>query len=197
MDDITKAINQQRETELCVAQEDGQEVFLNPEMLDFYRDLSDRVYWLTDDIDTNTLGLVKDIIRFNMDDAGVAPSERTPIKIMIACDGGDLSVTYQIINAIRISKTPVYTVNCHRAFSGAASILAAGHKRFALPGTSVMIHTGYCHFDGEVEKVESCRRFYDKMSEKLFDALFASTNIDKKSFRKKHPATGTWTKKKR
>ncbi len=75
-----------------------------------------------------------EVIRFiydiNNDDKNITPEQRTPIKLLINSEGGDVYSGFGIVEAIQNSETPVYTI-CHgQAQSMGLLILAAGYKRF-------------------------------------------------------------------
>ena len=148
----------------------------DPDLRDFYRDEEDRIFWLDANVDDCTLDLVKMIIRCNRVDKDKPVEERTPIKIMINSGGGDVQVMMTIIEAIKISKTPVYTVCFSSAMSAAAEILAAGHKRYALPGTCVMVHSGSCSYGGTMEQAESYKKYVDYLTKRATDMFLANTN---------------------
>lgn len=157
----------------------------DPDLRDFYRDEEDRIFWLDTNVDDCTLDLVKMIIRCNRMDKDKSVEERTPIKIMINSDGGDVQVMMTIIEAIKISKTPVYTVCFSSAMSAAAEILAAGHKRYALPGTCVMVHSGSCSYGGTMEQAESYKKYVDYLTKRATDMFLANTKINAKTLKKK------------
>lgn len=157
----------------------------DPMLRDYYRDEEQRVYWVDDQIDSSLLDLVKMIMRCNKEDNGKPVEERMPIKVFIDSPGGDVQALYATIKAIEISKTPVYTINYCSAYSAAAILLTAGHKRFALPGTSAMFHRGSCYFGGEQSVVQSTKKYFDALDKKLDDFLFSHTNINKKLYNKK------------
>lgn len=157
----------------------------DPMLRDYYRDEEQRVYWVDDQIDSSLLDLVKMIMRCNKEDKDKPIEERMPIKVFIDSPGGDVQALYATIKAIEISKTPVYTINYCSAYSAAAILLTAGHKRFALPGTSAMFHRGSCYFGGEQSVVQSTKKYFDALDKKLDDFLFSHTNINKKLYNKK------------
>ena len=157
----------------------------DPMLRDYYRDEEQRVYWVDDQIDASLLDLVKMIMRCNKEDKDKPIEERVPIKVFIDSPGGDVQALYATIKAIEISKTPVYTINYRSAYSAAAILLTAGHKRFALPGTSAMFHRGSCYFGGEQSVVESTKKYFDALDKKLDDFLFSHTSINKKVYNKK------------
>jgi ATP-dependent Clp protease protease subunit len=160
----------------------------DPTLRNHYRDEEERVYWLNDQVNDDTLSLVEMIIRCNMEDKGKAVEDRMPIKVMINSNGGDVQVMMTIIKTMRISKTPVYTICFSSAMSAAAEILAAGHKRYALPGTCVMIHSGSCSYGGTMEQAESCKKYVDALTKRASDEFVANTKINAKTLKKKGAA---------
>jgi ATP-dependent protease ClpP protease subunit len=160
----------------------------DPDLRDYYKDEANRIFWLDTDITHLSLDLVRMIIEYNKEDKGKSVEERTPIKIMINSGGGDVQVMLTIIQAIKLSKTPVYTINFCNAMSAAAEILAAGHKRFALPGTCVMVHSGSCYYGGTMEQAESYKKYVDALTKKATDIFLANTKIDSKTLKKKGAA---------
>ena len=159
-----------------------------PVLRDFYRDEAERVYWVDEEIDSSLLDLVKLIMRCNKEDKGKPVEERTPIKVFIDSPGGDVLALWSVINAIEISKTPVYTINYCTAFSAAADLLVAGHKRYAMPGTTAMVHSGSCMYGGTMEQAESMKKHFDKLGKKVTDYFLAHTKVDQKAFKKKAPS---------
>lgn len=160
----------------------------HPFLRDYYRDEAERTFWVNDEIDASLLNLVKMIMRCNKEDAGKPVEERTPIKVFIDSPGGDICALWTTIKAIEISKTPVYTINYCTAYSAAADLLAAGHKRYALPGTNAMVHSGSCVFGGTMEQAENMKKHFDKLGKKITDYFLLHTNVDQKTFKKKAPA---------
>lgn len=158
-----------------------------PYLRDYYRDEAERVYWVDDEINASLLNLVKMIMRCNREDKGKPISERVPIKIFIDTPGGDVCTLWTTIKAIEISQTPVYTICYCTAYSAGADLLAAGHKRFALPGTTAMVHSGSCVFGGTMEQAENMKKYFDKLGKKIVDYFLSRTKIDPKMFKKKAP----------
>lgn len=159
----------------------------DPELVNYYKDAEKRIFYIDDEINENLLELSKEIIRINKEDKEVPVDKRVPIKVLIDSPGGDVTSMWSFIKLIEISKTPVYTINLCCAYSAAADILAAGHKRFALPGTSVLIHSGSCYYGGTQESAESMKKFGDKLTKKVTEYFLSHTKVDPKVFRKKSP----------
>ena len=160
----------------------------DPGLRDHYRDEQDRIFWVDSQIDESLLELVKMIMRCNKEDKDKPVEERTPIKVFIDSPGGDVIVLWTVIKAIEISKTPVYTINYCTAYSAAGDLLAVGHKRYALPGTTVMIHSGSCMYGGTVEQAESMKKYFDKLGKKVTDYFLSHTKVNSKTFKKKAPS---------
>jgi ATP-dependent Clp protease protease subunit len=159
-----------------------------PYLRDYYRDEAERVYWVSGEIDADLLDLVKMIMRCNKEDKDKPVEERKPIKVMIDSMGGDVLAMWTTIKAIEISKTPIYTINYCAAYSAAADLLAAGHKRYALPGTNVMVHSGSCMYGGTMEQAENTKKHIDKLLKKVTDYFLEHTKVDPKTFKKKAPS---------
>ena len=160
----------------------------DPNLRDYYTDEQDRVFWVDDAIDENLLGLVKMIIRCNREDKGMSVEARKPIKVFIDSPGGDICALWTTIKAIETSKTPVHTINYCTAYSAACDLLVAGHKRYALPGTNAMTHSGSCMFGGTMEQAENMKKHFDKLGKKITDYFLAHTKVDPKTFKKKAPS---------
>lgn len=159
----------------------------NPALLDYYKDAESRVFWLEGEIGGDALEIVKTIMRINHEDAKykIPYEERIPIKIFIDTPGGHTQVMRSIIGAIKISKTPVYTIVYCSAMSAGSYILAAGHKRFAFPNSVVLVHSGNLGYQGTVEQVESAKRFYDKLDKSDNETFLANTNVAAKDLKKR------------
>lgn len=159
----------------------------NPLLLDYYKDTEKRMFWLEGEVCGETLELVKTIMRINHEDTmfKIPVEERTPIRIFIDTDGGDVQIMWALINAIRISKTPVYTIAYCTAMSAGSYILAAGHKRFALPGATILVHSGGVGYQGTVEQVESAKKYYDKLDKCTNEFFVSATKINPKELKKK------------
>lgn len=159
----------------------------NPTLLDYYRDEQKRVFWLENEVGEDTLELVKVIMRLNHEDAlaNIPVEDRTPIKIFIDTPGGDVQVMWSLMNAIRISKTPVYTIVFCNALSAGSYILSAGHKRFAFPGSTILVHSGYAGYQGTAEQVESAKKYIDKLSSTANETFLKNTKVTPKLLKRK------------
>ena len=155
-----------------------------PFLRDYYRNEQDRIYYLDDQIDAATLDLAKFIFQCNKEDEGKPSEERKRILIMIDSPGGSVEVLASIIGAMKISKTPIWTCCYCTAYSAAADLLACGHKRFALPMTSMMFHAGSATYQGSQNDIDKAKKFFDAMGKRISNEVNARTKFDTKFLRK-------------
>ena len=140
----------------------------DPSLVNFYSDLQNRVYWLTEEIGECTLDLVQYITRWNREDRGIPVKDRKPIRIVIDCGGGSLSVSETLSNIIKMSKTPIYSIALGFVASGASVVHLSCHKKFALPNSVFVLHKGSCSgVSGTYDEIVSFARDYEKQIEML------------------------------
>lgn len=159
----------------------------DPELIDTYKYSKDRIIWIEGTIDEDTLDVVRKIMYYNRKDFGRPVEERLPIKIILDTNGGSVSVMWTLIQAIKISKTPIWTINLCDCLSAGAHILASGHKRFGFPGSTVLVHSGSCSFAGTMEQADNAKKYYETIGKLADEQLLTDTKIDKKVFKKKAP----------
>jgi ATP-dependent Clp protease protease subunit len=148
----------------------------DPSLVNFYNDLENRVYWLNDEINNYTFDLVQYIIRWNREDRNIPVEERKPIRIIIDCPGGHLSVSETLSNIIKMSKTPVYGIALGYVASGATVIYLSCHKKFALPNSVFVLHKGSCSgVSGTYDEIVAFARDYEKQMEMLIDFYIDNT----------------------
>ncbi len=142
----------------------------DPSLVNFYSDLENRTYWLNDEINNYTFDLVQYITRWNREDKGKPVEERKPIRIIIDCGGGHLSVSETLSNIIKMSKTPVYAFALGYVASGASVIYLSCHKRYALPNSVFVLHKGSCSgVSGTYDEIVAFARDYEKQIETLIE----------------------------
>ena len=151
---------------------------------------------ISDVIDEEIGDAVESIIRFwNKldDDMGTPISEREPIKVYINTPGGSLHATLTMVDAIRMSKTPVYTINTGTAFSGGFFIFISGHMRYSYPHATFLFHEGSTGGGGpqDAGKFRNYASFYDKMLDQLKDLTLENTNITEEEYFK-HKLDDWW-----
>ena len=146
------------------------------------------------DIDSEIGSMIESFIRFynqEDDEANIPVEERTPIKIFINSGGGDLMATFMMVDAIRLSKTPVWTINISCAYSGGFFTFLAGHKRIAYPRSTFLYHEGSTMNSGDAGKFRNFAEFYDKLLDMLKDITLNFSNITEELY-KEHKKDDWW-----
>lgn len=157
----------------------------SPELLSYYQDASNRIVWIEGEVDESLLFIVRDILRWNREDEGVPAENRKPISILIFSPGGCLYSALALIDAIEMSKTPVFTVNMGQAYSAGLCILMAGHKRSTLPKASAMLHKGSAVIGGTAAQVDSGAQHYKSQLNMLKEYTLSKTTVDGRMYNRK------------
>lgn len=170
-------MSEQYEITLPVLPQTANWQLADPSLVNFYSDLENRTYWLSDEINNYTFDLVQYIIRWNQEDKGVPVEQRKPIRIIIDCPGGHLSISETVSNIIKMSKTPIYGIALGYVASGASVIYLSCHKKFALPNSVFVLHKGGCSgVSGTYDEIVAFARDYEKQMETLIDFYITNTN---------------------
>jgi len=133
-------------------------------------------------------------IRFwnRMDDKKNIPIEkREPIKLYIDSNGGCLTDTLTMIDAIEMSNTPVWTICTGCAYSGGFFTFIAGHKRFAYPHASFLYHEGSTGNSADAGKFRNFADFYMKQLKQLEEITLKYTKITPDEY-KEHIKDDWW-----
>lgn len=119
----------------------------------------------------------------------VSNNARTPIKIYIDCvGGGSLTGMFTIIDAIKMSKTPVYTINIGSTYKEALFVYLAGHKRYSYPRASFLYKKDLKPFNMDEDAESNYVNFCDKQMQELKDMLMNNTKINENEYEKRN----TW-----
>lgn len=132
-------------------------------------DLDSREIYLYREIDEETaVSFIKNINLLNNISAD-------PIIIWCSCPGGDMSSSFGIYDAIKLSASPTILVSCGQVSSMGTIIAQAATLRLVLPSTVFLIHEGYISLDESEAKtaianVQSMRLYVGR----LYDIYFSS-----------------------
>lgn len=148
-------------------------------------DAIDRVLFLADVTEENAEAISHLIRMWNVVDKDVDLDKRKPIKIYIDSHGGDVCAGFMIIDAIKMSKTPVYTVNMGSAFSMGLCIFVAGHKRFSYPHAAFLFHEGSGGMYGDAGKFKNFSKFYESLLDHLKQHLLNNTKMTEELYKEK------------
>jgi len=160
----------------------------DPETLDYYGRIKDREIFWNCDIDDSLVDFSLIIIKWNKEDKGKPVEERTPIKILINSNGGELTAVLNFINVLQLSKTPVYTIGFGKTYSSGGLILLAGSKghRYVFQDTTALIHAGSTGAMGNTDKVLDNFEFTQRQEKRVKDFIVANTNITDKIYTKNY-----------
>lgn len=134
---------------------------------------------------TNGLGpCVSAYIEYwNKKDKDIPVDERKPIKLIIDSPGGFLTDSLTIIDAIKMSKTPVYGICTGCAYSGGFFIFIACDVRYAYPHASFLFHEGSAGNSGTSSQFQNYAAFYKKQLDQLRDIVIENTTITEDEYR--------------
>ena len=137
------------------------------------------------DITEGTGDGINNLIRYwnLIDDKNNIPvEERQPIKLYIDSNGGDLVQTFIMIDSIRLSKTPVWTIGMGAVYSGGFFTFISGHRRIAYPSSSYLYHEGSTGTSGDAGKFRNYACFYEKQMAALQAHTLKFTDIDEHTY---------------
>lgn len=109
--------------------------------------------------------------------------EREPIKIYIDSCGGSLTDTFTIIDSIKMSKTPVWTIAIGCVYSGGFFTFISGHRRIAYPHASFLFHEGSTGTSGTSSQFENYTAFYRKQLNQLASIVLNNTKITEEEYK--------------
>lgn len=162
----------------------------DPELRNYYVDLEHRTFWLDEEVTLYLLELIKYIVRWNAEDAATPVEARQPIRIYFFSPGGDLDINYALIDAIKLSKTPVIGINIGQCASAAAYIFLSCHKRYMLPHAYFILHQGSGTLSGTFEQICAQMEDYQQQVEELASFVLEHTTYSEEAVAEK--IVGEW-----
>ena len=118
------------------------------------------------------------IMEYNRIDKGKDPKKRDPIYLFIDSVGGDTVEGFSLISMMKVSQTPIYTVNMGQWSSMAFLIGIAGNKRFSLPYASFLMHDGTSIAVGSSNKVQDRMDFEKRFEREVVkEHVLAHSNL--------------------
>ena len=156
------------------------------QLVDYYQSFNDRNI-VIGEIGYEIAVAVDSIIRFwnKVDEeSAIAVEERKPIKIYLHSPGGFLTSTFTMIDAIKMSKTPVYTIAMGETYSGGFFTFLAGHKKFAYPHASFLYHEGATANGGDANKFRNFAKFYEVQLNQLRQVVLDNSSISEEEYEK-------------
>lgn len=149
----------------------------------YVKDLRQRKLIINQDIDQSAVAdAVRHILQYNREDYGLPNEQRRPILLYVVSRGGEVDAGFELIDAIRISKTPVYTVNLGYQYSMAFLIGLAGHKRFATPNAKFLMHDGSQFVYDSAAKVRDQVEFQKRVSDRIRSYVLSRSRVSEEEF---------------
>jgi ATP-dependent Clp protease protease subunit len=145
----------------------------------YVKDLQQRKLFLNADVDQLSVAeIVKHIMQFNREDIDIHDvSKRKPILLYVVSNGGEVDAGFELIDIIRCSKTPVYTINLGFQYSMGFLIGLAGHKRFATPNARFLMHDGTSFVYNSSTKVQDQIDFQRAADKRVKDYIISRSNL--------------------
>ena len=142
------------------------------------KDLQARKLFLNDEVTFNSVeDIVKHIIRYNAEDREIPAEERQPIYLYVNSVGGDVYAGFHLIDIIKNSLTPVYTVNMGIWFSMGFVIGLSGHKRFSTKHAKFLWHDGMTGGMNSSSKFRDTVEFQNRQEDEIRDFILTNSQI--------------------
>lgn len=144
----------------------------------YLKNLKDRKLFLTCDIDECIIDdIVSHILQYNADDKGKSGEERKPILLYFSSNGGSVDPGFELIDVIRQSKTPVYTINLGYQYSMGFLIGLAGHKRYGSKTAKYLMHDGSNFIYNSGAKAQDQMEFNKRIEARVKEYVLDRTKI--------------------
>lgn len=149
-------------------------------------DTVDRALFLSD-VTPEIADAIEHIIRiYNVIDKDLPIEKRKPIKLFINSNGGSAIGCLEIIDAINLSKTPVYTINIGLAASAGLDVFITGKKRFCYPNATFLFHEGSTSLSSiDAGKFRNYSDWYDRLLKRTKDNLIKNTKVTPELYKEK------------
>ena len=149
----------------------------------YLQDLRLRKLFLNEDVTQFSIAeIAKHIMQFNSEDKEIPVENRKPILLYITSNGGEVDSGFELIDIIRNSKTPVYTINLGYQYSMGFLIGLAGHKRFAMPTAKFLMHDGSNFLYGSGTKVQDQMKFQAKIEKRIKEYVLSRSNVTSEEY---------------
>lgn len=171
-----------------------EDVSINMEQILEDYSFNDRCLYIYDEITRDYIhSLIHSIKYWNkLDEDDKLPiCKRKPIKVYINTPGGDLNATLTIIDAITMSKTPIYTISVGTSYSGGFFIAICGQKRIGYPHSSYLFHEGSVFWESDAHKSFQYNDFYKEQLKHLKSLVLNKTAITEEEY-EEHQRDDWW-----
>lgn len=142
------------------------------------------IYYLCDEINMNT---AKDCVTWMMDSNLQKVKKKEHLTLMVTSYGGDLSAAFAIIDVMRGSSIPVYTVGLGCISSAGLLIFISGQKghRIITPNTSVLSHQWSWGQSGKEHELIATMREFELTTLRMINHYKKCTGLTEKLIRER------------
>lgn len=156
----------------------------DPGLLSFFKNYENRILWIDDEINENTLEFAKMIMQWNFEDSSnnIPVNKRKKIVLIFFSPGGDLSVNNCLVDTITLSETPIVGINAGLAASSGCFIYLACHERYTFPTAEFLLHKGFGTFSGGYNELVAALMNYQRQINELGEFVLARTRIPREMF---------------
>lgn len=156
---------------------------LDVDSIFYLKDLQRRKFVLNVDVDQSSVGdICRHIMQINREDALIKAEDRKPIFLYISSNGGSVPDGYELIDVIENSKTPVYTIVMGYAYSMGLLISLAGHKRFAMPNATFLMHDGSNFIMDSGSKAQDQAEFNKRLNSRIRDYILSHSKLSQEVY---------------
>lgn len=149
------------------------------------------IYHLTSGVEFNSVApIIKWILEENL-----SVSKKSHLTLIISSYGGDTNAAFALIDTMRGSTIPVYTVGLGVIASAGLLIFMAGSKgnRILTPNTSILSHQYSWGAIGKEHELISSNKKFEMLSDKIVKHYVKCTGIATKTIKEKLlPPTDVW-----
>ena len=149
---------------------------LTPEA-DIYRS---GMFIMMDRIDMSTC---KDAIEFVLKQSCEKKKQKR-LQFLICSEGGDLNAAFALIDVMKASKIPIYTVGLGMVASAGLLIFMSGTNRILTPNTSILSHQWSWGAFGKEHELFAQMKEYELVSERMLLHYKKCTGQDESKIRK-------------
>lgn len=158
-----------------------------PELVSYYTDIQRRIIWLDSEVNESTLSITKQILQWNIEDAGIPKEQRRPIKLFIDSPGGDVTSGLALIDVIMTSETEVWTITVGKAYSMAFLIALAAERdrRVGFANGSFLLHDGNQYMANSTSKFRDYMDFNQQTEDRIREFVVSRTDITPEKYDEK------------
>lgn len=140
--------------------------------------LSQRKIIFSDYVEDGVLDdIILYILKWNKEDKNLPVANRKPIWLYLDSPGGSVIKGLNVIDVIRNSLTPVYTVCLSQCASMAFHIFISGNKRYCFKNSVLLIHDGQISIENSSSKAKDTMKFIDNLDRRVKEHVLSHTNI--------------------